>query len=63
MTECLGRMTEFDLIVPRIPAYREASVDGYFLLSYIIPSSKVLADFLRRDCPMEKEPRNEKNRR
>jgi len=60
VTECLGRMTEFHLIVPRIPAYREASVDGYFLLSYIIPSSKVLADFLRRDCPMEKEPRNEK---
>ena len=32
-------------------------------ISFLATSSlrqKVLADFLRRDCPMEKEPRNEK---
>ena len=53
-------MTEFHFDRSQDPSIRGASVDGYFLLSYIIPSSNVLADFLRRDCPMEKEPRNEK---
>jgi len=54
-------MTEFYLVRSQDPSIsKKPAWTGISFLATSSLRQKVLADFLRRDCPMEKEPRNEK---